>query len=182
MNNGQLQNLLGSNVLELTFVRRHPSLGWSDIRGLFGTTNFPLLNGEFGHNVLQFQPPKGIGMGYDYRSKGLCVVWDLFRQEYRVFGAEQVEIRKQFPLSTPEEEQEFLDYFNEFIAVMPKQQKLDFMGYIGNSIIPQQVSQQLAQKRAKQQEVAKEPTISNKLSNIYQGLKSRMSSFFKKKS
>lgn len=178
MNNSQLQAILGSNVVELTFVRRHPKLGWSNVRGLFGTTNFPLLNGEFGSQVLNFMPPKGVGMGYDYKQYGLCVVWDMFRQEYRVFGAEQVSIRKQFPLTTPEDQQAFMDYFYEFIIGMSNQDKLDFMGYIGNSIIPQQMAQQQAQKEPEQS--PNKPTISSKLAGAYQNVKNKIMKFFKR--
>jgi hypothetical protein len=79
-----------------------------------GTTNYELLNGPFGYSVLRFQPPKGVGMGYNYKAKNLCVVWDFFRQEYRVFGAEQVRIRKVFDL-TNEEEKDF-GYFSKILA------------------------------------------------------------------
>lgn len=168
MTNLQLQSILGNNVVELTFERRHPKLGWSNIRGLLGTTNYPLLNGEFGHNVLHFQPPKGIGMGYDYKRYNLCVVWDIFRQEYRVFGAEQVNIRQQFSLSTPEEQDVFMDYFYENIINMTNQQKLDFMGYVGSSLL----GSQLAMK--------KEPTVPNTIQNIYNTFKNRVTNFFKK--
>lgn len=170
MNNSQLQSILGNNVVELTFVRRHPKLGWSDIRGMFGTTNFPLLNGDFGSQVLHFQPPNGVGMGYDYRAYNLCVVWDMFRQEYRVFGAEQVEIRKQFPLSTPEEQEEFMQYFYDYIIGMTNQQKIDFMGYIGNVAVAKQVAQG-----------APAPKVPNKLATIYNNLKDKFSNFFNKK-
>lgn len=129
MNNSFLQSIIGKHVVELEFVRRHPKLGWSDIRGLFGTTNYGLLNGPFGMEVLHFRAPSGAGMGYDYRSKGLCVTWDLFRQEYRVFGAEQVNMRNQWPLSTESEVDEFQKYFYESIHGMSNDDKLKFMGY-----------------------------------------------------
>lgn len=135
MTNSQIQALLGAEVIELTFVRRHPKLGWSDIRGLLGTTNYKLLNGDFGSYVLNFQPPKGVGMGYDYKSRGLCVVWDMFRQEYRVFGAEQVNIRQRFKLTTDEDQQYFIEYFEKYIQNMSNEEKLDFMGYIGDEQI-----------------------------------------------
>lgn len=170
MNNSQLQSILGNNVVELTFVRRHPRLGWSDIRGMFGTTNFPLLNGDFGSQVLHFRPPIGVGMGYDYKAYNLCVVWDIFRQEYRVFGAEQVEIRKQFPLTTPEEQEQFQQYFYDYIIGMSDQQKNDFMGYIGNLAVPKQVAQG-----------APAPKVPNKLAAIYNNLKDKFSNFFNKK-
>ena len=136
MNNRALQNLLSKQVLELEFVRRHPKLGWSNIRGLFGTTNFPLLNGDFGMQVLRFEPPKGMGMGYDYRSKGLCVVWDIFRQDFRVFGSEQVTIKKAWDLDTEENVEEFSQYFYDYIIDMSNDNKLKFMGYVGMTALP----------------------------------------------
>lgn len=131
MNNSSLQFLLGKNVIELTFVRRHKCPKYSDIRALFGTTNSELLNSDFGFQVFRFRPPKGVGMGYDYRSKNLCVVWDIFRQSYRVFGAEQVQIRKQWDVSTPEGIEAFKEYFYTYIYTLSEQDKLDFMGYTG---------------------------------------------------
>lgn len=133
MNNSSVQTMLGNNVVELTFVRRHVAYGWDDVRGILGTTNYNLLNGPFGGQVVHFRPPNGKGMGYNYKSKNLCVIWDFFRQEYRVFGAEQVHIRQLFDLTMPEEEEKFHEWFNEFIINMSPQLKLDFMGYIGES-------------------------------------------------
>jgi len=129
--NAALQIFLGRNVVELSFVRRHKKTSWSDIRGLFGTTNYELLNGEFGKQVLHFQSPKGVGMGYNYKSKNLCVVWDIFRQEYRVFGAEQVTIKQHWDVTTPEGMEVFKQYFYENIINMSQETKLSFMGYIG---------------------------------------------------
>ena len=137
MNNSSLQFLLGKNVVELSFVRRHKREEYADIRGLFGTTNSELLNSDFGFQVFRFRPPKGVGMGYDYKSKNLCVVWDIFRQSYRVFGSEQVQIRKQWDVSTPEAIEEFKQYFYDNIYSYTEQQKLDFMGYVGQLNIVQ---------------------------------------------
>lgn len=136
MHNSQLQSIIGKNVVELDFVRRHPKLGWSNIRGMFGTTNPGLLNGEFGFQVIHFKPPKGVGMGYDYKACGLCVIFDIFRQEYRVFGAEQVNIHKVWPLSTEEETEEFYKYFYDAILNMSNTDKLKFMGYRGRMAAP----------------------------------------------
>ena len=133
MNNSQLQQILGTSVVELDFVRRHPKLGWSNVRGLFGTTNPVLLNSDFGHVVIRFKPPSGKGMWYNYKAKNLCVVFDIFRQEYRVFGAEQVNIHKLWPLNTEDEVQEFERYFYDYIYTMSEDQKLKFMGYVGIS-------------------------------------------------
>jgi len=146
--NATLQLTLSRNVVELNFVRRHHKNGWSDIRGLFGTTNYELLNGDFGHQVLNFAPPKGVGMGYNYKQFNLCVVWDMFRQEYRVFGAEQVNVRQIWDVSTPEGIEIFKQYFYENIINMSQDDKLQFMGYTGDIVATHQPNVSVHTKRS----------------------------------
>jgi len=168
--NSALQAYLGNNVVELKFVRRHQKTGWSDIRGLLGTTNPVLLNSNFGFQVLHFQPPKGVGMGYDYKSKNLCVVWDMFRQEYRVFGAEQVTVTKAHNVTTPEDIIKFEDYFYQNIINMSESAKLDFMGYTGQEQILQSPT---APDSAKS-------SIKDWMSNKYNAAISRFKNYFKR--
>jgi hypothetical protein len=179
MNNGSLQNILGSNVVELTFVRRHEKLKYNNIRGLLGTTNYELLNGPFGYSVLRFQPPSGVGMGYDYKSKNLCVVWDFFRQEYRVFGAEQVKIRKLFDLTNEEEKEKFYEWFYEYIINMSSEQKEDFMGYEGEAYAMKQLARRTTQIQKAQSKP--EPIIKTRISNVYNTVKNNISRFLGKK-
>lgn len=167
MQNAVLQQIIGTHVVELEFTRRHPKLGWSDIRGLFGTTNPELLNSDFGFQVLRFQPPKGVGMGYDYKSKGLCVVWDIFRQDYRVFGSEQVTWHRKWPLTTPEEIDEFKQYFYDHIINLSEDNRLKFMGYIG--------MEEMSKK-----EPSRFDKIKQVIKNMYEGFKSAWKKFFKK--
>jgi hypothetical protein len=176
MNNNAVQAMLANNVVELTFVRRHEKLGWNNVRGLLGTTNYNLLNGPFGQQVVHFRPPNGKGMGYNYKSKNLCVVWDFFRQEYRVFGAESVNIRQLFDLNNPEEEESFYNWFNEFIITMSAQQKLDFMGYEGEAY----AALQSAKQQAQQQE-PNTPVVPHRITRIYNRVKDFINSFRKKK-
>jgi len=181
MNNHSVQNLLANNVVELTFVRRHEKLGWNNVRGIIGTTNYALLNSEFGFQVLHFKPPIGVGMGYNYKSKNLCVIWDFFRQEYRVFGAEQVTLRKLFDVNDPEKEEEFYDWFYDHIISMSEQQKLDFMGYEGEAYASQQLARR--QQRQKTTQQVERPTLSvpKRILNIYNNVKNYMMNFLKKK-
>lgn len=186
MNNHSLQAILGKNVVELTFVRRHEKLGWNDIRGLLGTTNYELLNGPFGYSVLKFKPPKGVGMGYDYKSKNLCVVWDFFRQEYRVFGAEQVQIRKVYDLTNEEDTERFYDWFYNYIINMSEQQKLDFMGYEGEAYAALQMAKRNAQKTKNNQNPETKPDvpkvpITKRVAQIYKNVKNYMMRFLGKK-
>ena len=99
---------------------------------MFGTTNYELLNSEFGSQVLHFRSPKGVGMGYPYRSYNLCVVWDMFRQAYRVFGAEQVSIRQHWDVTTPDGIEAFKEYFYNNIINMSEDDKLKFMGLVSD--------------------------------------------------
>ena len=179
MDNHALQVLLGGNAIELSFVRRHEKLGWSNIRSLLGTTNYKFLNGPFGKQVINFVPPKGIGMGYDYKSKGLCVVYDMLRQDYRVFGSEQVSIRQQWPLTTDEEIAAFEQYFMDKIMKMSDQEKLDFMGYTGNTTslgyVPNKPNT-VPQEVPKQQKVS----LSQNLKNRFTGFFNRVKKWFAK--
>jgi hypothetical protein len=178
MTNSSVQQMLANNVVELTFVRRHEKLGWGNVRGLLGTTNFALLNGPFGNQVVHFRPPSGKGMGYNYKAKNLCVVWDFFRQEYRVFGAEEVNIRQLFDLTIPEEEEAFYTWFNDYIITMSAQQKLDFMGYEGETLAMMQKTKQVNQQAPVE---PYKPSIPNRIANVYQKIKNYAANFRKKK-
>lgn len=175
MNNAQLQQIIATHVVELEFTRRHPKLGWSDIRGLFGTTNPQLLNSDFGFQVLRFSPPSGAGMSYDYKSKGLCVAWDIFRQDFRVFGSEQISWHRKWPLTTEEEIEEFKQYFYDYIINLSQDNRLKFMGYTGMEAaqpkpgIPSTPSAQSKWKK-----------VMNFLQNKVEGFKSGWKKFFKK--
>ena len=56
----------------------------------------------------------------------------MFRQDYRVFGAEQVTIKQIWDVSTPEGIESFKEYFYEYIIGMSQDDKLKFMGYVGD--------------------------------------------------
>lgn len=171
MNNTSLQNILANNVVELTFVRRHQKLGYNDVRAVLGTTNYKLLNSpDFGFAVLHFQPPKGVGMGYNYKAKNLCVVWDFFRQEYRVFGAEQVSIRKLFDLNDSDQEQSFYEWFKEFILNMTEDQKEDFMGYEGEYYARKQLAIKQQNQSLPEKPVVKKVTP-NRVTKVYNKVK-----------
>lgn len=177
MTNSALQHLLGTHVIELSFVRRHPKLGWSNIRSMLGTTNYKLLNGDFGKQVLHFIPPKGVGMGYDYKSKGLVVVYDMMRQEYRVFGSEQVTIHQQWPLNTDEEIEAFHQYFYDNIINMTNQKKIDFMGYLG---MPTSMNVPVKPNNIPQpkEQPVKQPGIGQAIKNKFKGFYDRVKKWF----
>jgi len=178
MNNSELQSLLGAQVLELSFVRRHPKLGWMDIRGMFGTTNYQLLNGPFGHEVLGFVPPKGVGMSYDYKAKGLCVVWDIFRREYRVFGAEQVDITRRYDLNTPEDQAFFEQYMYDKILTMTTDEQNAFMGYIGMANVQSNIQKPMNVAPADAKQAPNNP---NKPENsVPKGVTARLKDFGKR--
>lgn len=126
-----LQALLGNNVVEAKFIRRHTKEGWSDVRGAFCTTNYQILNSDLGINTLNFKKPKGVGMGYDYKSYNLVVAWDIFRQEYRVFGVENSVIINYYDVSSDEKRLAFWQFFRDYIMKLSNEEKLIYMGYLG---------------------------------------------------
>ncbi len=123
------QQLLQKNVVEARFIRRHNKPGWSGVRGAFITTNWELLNGDLGLKTLNFKRPNGVGMGYDHRQYNLVVGWDLFRQEYRVFGVENSNIRKFYDVSDDENRAKFWLFFRSYIMNLSNREKLVYMGY-----------------------------------------------------
>ena len=125
------QTLLQKNVVEARFQRRHRKDGWSDTRGAFITTNWELLNGDLGIRTLNFRPPKGVGMRYDHTKYNLIVGWDLFRQDYRVFGVEFSTIRNFYDVSDDQGRAEFWVYFREYIMQLSPREKLIYMGHVG---------------------------------------------------
>lgn len=130
-----LQRMLQKNVVEARFIRRHEKTGWASVRGAFITTNWELLNDELGYRTLGFSPPNGRGMGYNHRNYNLVVGWDLFRQDYRVFGVENSNILKFYDVSTPEARVDFWVFFRERIMQLTSREKLIYMGYIGNTVM-----------------------------------------------
>lgn len=169
MTNNQLQLILGHNVVELHFVRRHPKLGWANIRGMLTTTNPLLLNSNFGFQVIGFKPPNGVGMGYDYKKYNLCCGYDFFRQEYRVFGAEQVNIHKQWPLTNEEEIAAFQQHFYDYFINMSEDAKLTFMGF--TNVVPQKSNPV----------VSKIQTISRRIKAAYELKKKKLIAWYNKK-
>lgn len=125
------QTLLQKNVVEVIFNRRHHKPGWSGSRGAFITTNWELLNSDIGDKTLNFKPPKGVGMSYDHRKYNLVVGWDLFRQDWRVFGVENSNIRNFYDVSDDQGRAEFWLYLREYIMKLSSNEKLVYMGYIG---------------------------------------------------
>lgn len=126
------QRLLQKNVVEARFIRRHEKPQWSTVRGAFLTTNWELLNDELGFRTLNFRPPNGRGMGYNHRDYNLIVGWDLFRQEYRVFGVENSVILNFYDVSDDEGRTKFWLFFRERIMQLTNREKLIYMGFIGN--------------------------------------------------
>lgn len=126
------QALLGANVIEARFTRRHDKPGWSGVRGAYVTTNWELLNGDLGLKTLNFKKPNGRGMGYDPKQYNLVVGWDLFRQEFRCFGVENSEIRNFYSVENDVDRAEFWQFFRDYIMQLSPNEKLIYMGYVGS--------------------------------------------------
>lgn len=126
------QAMLQKNVIEARFIRRHDKPEWSGVRGAIITTNWRLLNDQYGIKALHFKPPNGRGMGYDHRKYNLVVGWDLLRQEYRVFGVENSVIIRMYDVSDDEGYANFWDFMKRRVMQLTTREKLIYMGYIGN--------------------------------------------------
>lgn len=122
-----LLQLLSENVVEVQFRRRNPKGGVGSIRSMLCTNNALLLNSILGKTTLHFKPPKGRGLGYDPRAKGLLVTWDILMQDYRQIPLESVNVLEARPLKTKEDIAKFWVFFNDVLSKMSASQKLQFM-------------------------------------------------------
>lgn len=122
----QLSTLLNSNVVEIKFVRRRPKPGSPPTRRMLCTTARPLLDSLAGQAVFKFSPPTQ-GKKYNPTSHNLVLAYDLFKQDFRAINVESVDVLSTIPVMTEEQMNEFWAYFNQNIAPMSADQKLQFI-------------------------------------------------------
>jgi hypothetical protein len=122
-----LLQLLATNVVELTFVRRHSKAGFPPSRRMFCTNSKSLLNSIAGKITLKFEPPKGVGLPYIPAMKGLVVTWDILMQDYRQIPLESVRVIGVYPVGNEKEIDEFWEFFMKIIHPMSSGQKTTFM-------------------------------------------------------
>lgn len=122
-----LLGVLSNHVVEVTFVRRIPIAGRPAHRRGLLTNCTTLLNSALGVEVLNFFLPKGFTQPYSLKEHNLVLAWDIFWQDYRQFGAESASIVSTIPVSTPEDQQAWWEYFQQHIAPMTPGQRMAFM-------------------------------------------------------
>ena len=122
MSPGQLNGLLQTNVLDIRFLRRRPRTGVPSTRRMLCTLDESILNSVNGRTVLNYNPPSTSGLPYDVYGKGLCMVWDILMQNFRMVSSESVSVINKYT-----GDDTFWDYFNQNIVSLSSDQKLAFM-------------------------------------------------------
>lgn len=118
-----LANALSNNVVELKFSRRRPKQNIAATRRMLCTLDFNLLNSEKGFKVLNFKIPNSSST-YNTQNKGLIVVWDILKQDWRTVNTESCQIISTITSTPPET---FWEYFETTIGLMSPSQKAAFI-------------------------------------------------------
>lgn len=123
-----LTQLLSDNVVELVFVPRSSKNSRQRVtRRMLCTNNVILLNSIAGKIALGFNPPKGVGLKYFPKDKGLVVTFDLFWQEYRQIPLESVTVVSAIPLKSVDDRISFWEYFDKRLQGMSGAEKKSYM-------------------------------------------------------
>lgn len=118
-----LASTLANSVVELKFSRRRPKQNISTARRMLCTLDFNLLNSEKGLKVLNFKTPKS-SSSYNTQNKGLIVVWDILKQDWRTVNTESCQIISTISTNPPDS---FWEYFESTIILMSPSQKAAFI-------------------------------------------------------
>lgn len=116
-----LKNLLLNNVAEIKFARRRLKYGASTTRRMLCTNSLTLLNSTEGRLALNYR--RAItSPHFDPAAKNLLITWDIFMQDYRCINMAACDLIQVIPAN-----QQFWKFFNEKLALLSPQQKIDFM-------------------------------------------------------
>lgn len=116
-----LKNLLLTNVAEIKFSRRRIKAGAPAMRRMLCTNSFALLNSTEGRLALNYR--RAIyAPHFDTNAKNLLITWDIFMQDYRCVNMAACELIQAIPAN-----QQFWKFFNEKLALLSAQQKINFM-------------------------------------------------------
>ena len=140
---GNLESLLMNNALEIKYLRRHPKTGHPAFRRMFCTgchPNFPtdFLRSMPAKIALNYRNPKGVGLPYIPKQKGLVVTWDIFMQDYRTITVNDpkkgnvANLIRVIPIIVTEDQKKkgilgFWDFYNQYIMKMTPAQIDEFM-------------------------------------------------------
>ena len=117
VNLSTLKSTLANNVCEIRFVKRTSQ----ETRTMLCTLDMGLLNSLNGRTTLNFKPPTQ-KPEYNPETRNLLLVWDIIMQNWRMVSMDNCNIIKTIP------QDEFWEYFNEFIYPMTIEEKNSFMG------------------------------------------------------
>lgn len=131
-----LKGLLFNRVVELKFQRRHPTQD-SKTRRMFCIGAYPNIHtNEFlatigAQSAFRFRYPKGSPPFppqpyYNPDRKNLVITWDIMMQNYRCITVNRCNIIKTWPVRNQEEIDAFWGFFNEVVAPMSVQEKIEF--------------------------------------------------------
>lgn len=131
-----LKRLLLDRVVELKFQRRHPTEA-SATRRMFCIGAYPNFHtNEFlstigAQSALRFRYPKGSPPyppkpPFNPDAKNLVITWDIMMQDYRMITVNRCNVIKAWPVGNEKEREEFWKFFNEVVAPMSVQEKMDF--------------------------------------------------------
>ena len=131
-----LKQMLLNHVIELKYQRKHPTQS-SNTRRMFCTGAYPnFQNSQFlasigAQSALGFRYPKGASpyppKGYNPDEKNLVVTYDIFMQDYRNIYVYRCNSIRAFPVDTKNNIENFWEYFNNNIANMSQQDKIEFL-------------------------------------------------------
>lgn len=120
---GELDSLLLRNACEIVFLRRRPERAKERpiFRRMLCSKSMELLNSENGIRSLNFRLPAGPPK-IDELKHNVCVVWDIFMQDYRNVSMDKCWLVQQIPGN-----EEFWNYYNQVLYPMSQDQKMQFM-------------------------------------------------------
>lgn len=131
----ELDSLLRNNVCEIVFVRRRPERAPDrpSIRRMLCTKSENIFN-SINSRSLNFRRPK-TSRRLNQQYHDICVVWDIFMQDYRNVSISTPEAPAIGPVSQPTchlrqiipDDDTFWAYFNNVLLKMTPQQKMNFM-------------------------------------------------------
>jgi hypothetical protein len=122
LSRNELEQLCNNHLVELLFNRRgvpNPK----PTRRMLCTRDQRLLKSELGKLTFNYNPPTS-RLPYDHVQKGLVVVFDILKQDWRMIPANGVSFVNAVP-TWPQEN--FWEYFDKKLRNMTKRQKINFI-------------------------------------------------------
>lgn len=121
-----LKKLLETHIVELTFARRNPKIGWPMNRRMLCTTSRLILDSLAGRMALNFRNPVN-PPPYDAEEHELVIAWDILWQDFRAIPQETAFVINAIPVKNKKQVDDFWLYFDKALKPMTTQQKVKFM-------------------------------------------------------